>query len=258
MSDLEYFRLQQENMEDPAAEDMPEDAEIEEEDNSPFNTMDKVLMYGFGLSCMYGAYTGMSLDWLTAEIEADTTRYPATAATTGGYDQAWALSTREVTAWKDAGMFMRNSYGVASVLFLANTFMGGNGSTVHQVFYRMTQGFALIPLMNLWQVFQIKNSYLINNWHSYYTYATNNQESWLYDPTQTTTTDEHYYDPAMHNEKLWTAVWNNLLIATVAIYAQKSHAVGWTYGLELAEEEALAGEEEEMMEEEPVEEQPQF
>jgi len=70
--------------------------------------MELVYTYSWGLFMFYGVYAGLTLDWLTSEIEADTTRYPVDDGDDAAseFDQTWATNAKEVTAWKDAGKFM--------------------------------------------------------------------------------------------------------------------------------------------------------
>jgi len=77
-----------------------------------------------------------------------------------------------------------------------NLGLGNNGSSVHRLFFRFSQGFAIVPFMNLAYIYNIKHSYLINEWFAYYSAATTESDEyvWAYDPTEDTTTSPHYYD----------------------------------------------------------------
>jgi len=64
---------------------------------------------------------------------------------------------------------------------------------------------------------------LINNWFSYYAGIAGVQQDeyiWMYDATETDVTSPHWYDAAVHNDKLWTAAWGQILIGVLAFYAQ--------------------------------------
>lgn len=226
-------------------EEQPTEAVVEEEvaaeEEDKGSLRDLIYEASFGIACLYGVYSGFSLDWLTSEIEGDA-RYPARVAGTDAFDQDWAVETKEVTAWKDAGSFMLQSYAVATLLWGANFFIGNNGSTLHRVFYRFTQAFQLVPFLNLIKIYQIKSSYLINDWFSYYdALGVDNggtvdraEYVWLYNPNEDDETNEHYYDPTEHNSKLWTAVWGQMFIALCAMYAQPTMKLNWEAGLEEA------------------------
>lgn len=177
--------------------------------------IDFIYLVSIGAACGIGLFQGFTLDWLTGEIEEDTTRYPVTAATTNGWTQAWAVDTKEPRAWKSTGRMMMFSYIVAGALWTANFVLGNNASVVHRVFYRLSQGFMLIPLMNLTLIYRIKSQYLINNWYTYYdSLGTANggtvkqdEYMWLYSPTETDETAVSFYDVQNHNSKLWRAAW---------------------------------------------------
>lgn len=108
------------------------------------------------------------MNWLSGEIKDDTTRYPTTAATTDGWSQEWALSTKEPTAWKWASRVMFLTYVLSSALWTVNFVLGQNGNVWHKLFYRFSQAFSFIPILNLMMLFKVKNSYLMNGWYAYY------------------------------------------------------------------------------------------
>ena len=254
MSDLQYFELQQQNQrpgQQPPAEEPAPEVEEAEEEPSPFTMYDNVLNFGFGATLIFGAYKGFTLNWLKDWIDNDTANFPEVALATGGYSRNWAYNTSEGTAWRQASQVMMGTYGTATALWLANTLMGNNAGSVHRVYYRMTQGFALLPLANLWMMFRVKNSYLINNWYDYYTFDQPNNEMWLFDATEEDKDEVNFLDTTEHNKEMWQGVWVNLLVSAVAIYAQDYNAKAWKYA-----HEQLAALDEEAEEEEPVEEEP--
>jgi len=148
---------------------------------------------------------------------------------------------------------MLASYALSTVMWAANFALGNNGNTVHRMFYRFSQAFALVPFLNLVSIYRIKSSYLINEWFGYYdSFGVANGGSvqqdeyiWAYDPTETTTTSPHYYDQVEHNKKLWTAAWGQVVIGVLAYYAQPILDQQWEEGLLIA---AAAAEEEEAAE----------
>ena len=144
-------------------------APVEEEEEKASGSMVE-LLYGlsFGVACAYGAFSGFTLDWLTGVIEEDTTRYPADVSGTRDFDQTWAINAKEPTAWAHAGFFMLATYSFSTVLWVLNLALGGNAGTVHRLFYRFSQVFPMVPFLNLYYIYRIKHSYLINNWFSFF------------------------------------------------------------------------------------------
>ncbi len=240
------FEVCPETAEEPTATEATA-AEVvveEDEEKAAGSLIDTIYNFSFLAACAFGAYSGFTLDWLKSEIESDTTRYPADVAGTRVFDQTWAINAKEPTAWAHAGYFMLATYSVSTLLWVLNFVLGGNGGTVHRIFYRFSQAFAVVPFANLVYIYRIKQAYLINNWFAYYDAlgvdkgGTVQQDEyiWMYDPTQATTTSPHYYDAAEHNKKMWTAAWGQVLIGVLAFYAQPVNDKNWEEGLLLAAE----------------------
>lgn len=249
-----------------AQEEVPVEEEEEKESGSMLE-----LIYGmsFGVACLYGAFSGISLDWLTSEIKADTTRYPADVAGSRAFDQTWATNAKEPTAWAHAGVFMLMSYSISALVWALNLALGNNAGTVHRLFYRFSQAFPLVPFANLIYIYRIKAAYLINNWFAFYDAlgvgnggpVQQDEYIWMYDPTQTVATSPHYYDAAAHNKKLWNAAWTQVMIAVLAFYAQPVIDKQWIKAViekELEEDLEEVEEVEEPATEEPAVEEPAF
>ena len=217
----------------------------EAEEEKSASILDLVYNISFGVACLFGAYSGVSLDWLTGTIKDDTTRYPADVSGTRVFDQTWATNAKEPTAWAHAGMFMLATYSVSLILWGLNMGLGGNGGLFHRLFYRFSQAFALVPFVNLAYIYRIKSAYLINNWFTYYDNlgvsnggtVYEDEYIWIYNPNEVTATSPHFYDAAEHNKKLWTAAWGQILIGVIAFYAQPSFDNAWKDALEVKAEE---------------------
>jgi hypothetical protein len=180
------FEVCEETAKEPTTID---DAPVEEEKSG--SILDLVYNVSFGAACVYGAFSGFTLDWLNSKIKDDKTRYPADVAGTRAFDQTWAINAKEPTAWYHAGIFMLATYVVSTALWALNFGLGGNGGLVHRLFYRFSQSFALIPLVNLAYIYRIKSAYLINNWFTYYDNLSvanggtvqPDEFIWMFDPT---------------------------------------------------------------------------
>ena len=85
--------------------------------------------------------------------------YTAGITNTDRYDIDWALAAPETVAWNQASNWMYSVYGFGFLVWMLNMGIDNNGGNLHEFFWRVTQAFQVVPLMQAYLAWKVLTSY---------------------------------------------------------------------------------------------------
>jgi hypothetical protein len=93
--------------------------------------------------------------------------YTAGATNLDRYDIDWALESPEVVAWTQASDWMSVIYGFGFLTWMANMGIDNNGGNMHEFFWRVTQAFQAVPLIQAYLAWKVITSYSFDYYNEF-------------------------------------------------------------------------------------------
>jgi hypothetical protein len=120
-----------------------------------------------------GAVLGMLgfSEWINVRYQTDITddhlRFPDRTYTAGvtdkkRYDIDWALATPEIVAWSETANIMMVIYGFGFCSWFANIALDNNGGNFHEIFWRVSQAFKVVPIIQAYLFWKVMTAYSFN------------------------------------------------------------------------------------------------
>jgi hypothetical protein len=125
------------------------------------------LMWGATVLGMVGFSNWIDMTYLD-DLRADHLQFPDRTYSSSGvtnldrYDIDWALATPEVVAWHKVSNWMSYIYGFGFLTWMANITLDNNGGNFHEFFWRVSQAFKIVPLIQAYLAWNVMTAYSFN------------------------------------------------------------------------------------------------